>query len=250
MHTASVLPSTPHYRVYCHLSLTTPSPPYYLLDFRPGTAGSEVTDTNSISCSIAWGRVYALPLSTYNPAIWNSTITDGLSELDILVLMRTLEVINEESPGGVRWVMKGKRDEGGVFKIMLEKVELRVSGTPGSSIRGITPVEELVQKDGLVMYLLVVPEREEYILRRKEREGEDIAIELVAMTGEPISHPSSPWKQQGTSFEKGRLALLDGKLGTLLATGGIIAAFIYMGAGFIQAANDSMPACTCDIILC
>lgn len=131
-------------------------------------------------------------------------------------------MINEASPGGVRWVMKGKREEGGVFKIMLEKGELKISGTPGSSIRGSTPGEELEQKDGLVMYLLVVPEREEYILWRKEREGEGIAIEPVAMTGEPISHLSSPWKQQGTSFEKGGLALLDGKLGILLTTGGFI----------------------------
>ena len=234
MHTSSVLPSTPHYRVYFHLSLTAPPPLYYLLDFRPGTAGSEATDTDPLTCSIYWGRVYALPLSTYNPAIWNSTITDGLSELDILVLMRALEVINEETPGGVRWVMKGKREVGGAFKITLERAELKVSGTPGSSGRGTTPVEEVVQKDGFVTYLLVVPEREEYILRREGQGDEGIGTEPVTMTGEPISHPNSSWKQQGISFKKRGLALPNSKLGALVVTAGAIVA-IYMGAGLIQA---------------
>ncbi|KAF8419365.1 hypothetical protein EV426DRAFT_577106 [Tirmania nivea] len=242
MHTASVLPSTPHYRVYFHLSLTAPPPPYYLLDFRPGTAGSETTSTDSVPCttsSITWGRVYALPLSTFNPVIWNSTITDGLSELDVLVLMRTLEVINEETPGGVRWVMKGKRGEGGAFKITLERAELKVSSTPCSSGRGVTPVEEMVEKGGLVMCLFFVLEREEYTLRRKEQRDEGIATEPVTITGEPISHPSSPWKQQNASFNKGQLVPPDSKLGTLVATAGAIVA-IYMGIGFMQVPGISV----------
>ena len=139
-------------------------------------------------------------------------------------------MINEETPGGVRWVMKGKREEGGAFKITLEKAELKVSCTPGLSGRGTTPVEEVVQKGGLVTYLLIVPEREEYTLRGKEQGGDGITIELVTMTGEPISHSSSSWKQQGTS---GRLALPGGKVGTLVVAAGAIVV-IYMGAGFIH----------------
>ena len=147
--------------------------------------------------------------------------------------MRTLEVINEYTTGGVRWVMKGKREEAGAFKITLEKAEVKAPiSTPGSSGRGATtPMEEVARKEGLFTYLLVVPQREEYTLRRKEQN--DGGIEPVMMTGEPISNSSTSCKQEGTSFDKRRLALPNGILGILVVTAGAIVA-LYMAAGYVQ----------------
>jgi len=70
-------------------------------------------------------------------------------------------VINEETPNNVGWAIQGKNEEGGVgFKIMLKRVLQSVD----SSI-------PRMPKDGLVRYLLVVPEREEYTLRRDHHDG-------------------------------------------------------------------------------
>jgi len=160
MDTDSPHPSILHHKVYLHLSLTALPPKYYLLDFRPGTVDFEVANPESLSSTTSttpWGRVYALPQSSSRSSYWNTFTTNSRSELDILVLMRVLEVINEGTPADVGWEIVGQsHGEGGVgFKIMLKRVLKYVDSTVPRMPKG-----------GLVRYLLVVPEREEYTLWR------------------------------------------------------------------------------------
>jgi len=159
MDTDSPHPSILHHQVYLHLYLTALPPEYYLLDFRPGTVGFVAANPESLSSTTSttpWGQVYALPQSSYNPSRWNTVITDSRSELDILVLMRVLKVINEQTLADVGWAIEGKRDEAGVgFRLMLRRVSRSVE----------SPIPRM-RKDRLVRYLLVVPEREEYTLWR------------------------------------------------------------------------------------
>jgi len=159
MDTDNPPPSILHHKVYLHLSLTAFPPEYYLLDFRPGTVGFVAASPESLSSTTSttpWGQVYALPQSSFISSYWNTFITNNRSELDILVLMRVLEVINE-TLGNVGWAILGQsKGEGEVgFKIMLKRV-----------LQSVDSTIPRMPKDGLVRYLLVVPEREEYTLWR------------------------------------------------------------------------------------
>jgi len=190
--------SIPHYKFYLHLFIPNPHPQFYLLDFRPGTVGFEVANSESLSSttSTPWGQVYALPLEICDIVKWNMAITDGLSGIDIMVLMQTLEVINEETSKGGYWMIGKEAGEGGAFKIMLQFRKLEssalslavrppVRGSPALSFQDPLRCQDTsASKLGnrLVRYLLVVPGGG-YTLWGKEREG----IEPVTTTVQPIS---------------------------------------------------------------